>query len=116
MKPDKKGNVILESTGERQINSAGRLLFEERVARCGYDADYFDRLSLLLLFAHIRAPSGMRTTALDRRRISARILNALSKRITLRPQLLCQNFVDNRNLQTRLGRLRFTEGATANHR
>src|SRR6266508_1522049 len=52
-KPNKKGNVALESTRERQVNSANRLFFEERVARCRYDADYFDRLSLLLFFNYI---------------------------------------------------------------
>src|SRR5437667_7738716 len=104
-KPNKKGNVILESTREWQVNSANRLLFEERVARCRHDADYFDRISLLLLFTHIRAPSGVGTSALGRRCISPCILNALSKGITIRPEFLCQNFVNNRDLRTGLGRL-----------
>src|SRR6266511_3804128 len=115
-KPNKKGNVALESTRERQVNSAGRFLFEERVARCRHDADYFDCLLLLLLFTHIRAPSGVGTSVLDRRRTCPRILNALSKRITIRPELLCQNFVNNRHLWTGLSRLRFGERATPNHR
>src|SRR5437870_7128931 len=78
-KPNKKGNVALESTRERQVNSAGRFLFEERVARCRHDADYFDRLFLLFLFIQIRAPSSMgASTALSRLRTCARVLNPLS--------------------------------------
>src|SRR6266498_232415 len=115
-KPNKKENVALESTRERQVNSACRFLFEERVARCRYDADYFDRLFLLLLFIQIRAPSMDASVALGRRRTCAHILNALSKRITIRPELLCQNFVNNRDLWTGLSRLRFGERATPNHR
>src|SRR5439155_5075855 len=55
------------------------------------------------------------SAALGRRRIFARILNALSKRITLRPELLCENLVNNSNLGAGLGRLCFRERATPNH-
>src|ERR1700726_1227419 len=116
MEPNKKGNIALKSTRERQVNSAGRLLFKERVASCRHDADYFNRLVPLPLFIQVSASSRVRATAAGRRRVLARILDALSKRITIRPELLCQNFIDNRDLRTRLGRLRFGERATTNHR
>src|SRR5437667_12570201 len=93
-KPNKKGNVILESTRERQVNPAGRLLFEERVARCRHNADYFDRLCRLLLFTHIGAASDVTTfAALGRWGICRRVLNVLSKRITSRPKFLRRYFV-----------------------
>src|SRR6266478_1788588 len=96
-KPNKKGNVALESTRERQVNSAGRFLFEERVARCRHDADYFDRLFLLFLFIQIRAPSSMGAS-------------------TTPPALLCQLFVTPRYLWTALCRLRFCESPPPPHR
>src|SRR5437588_3200248 len=117
MKPDKKRSVALESTRERQVNSASLLLFEKRVARCRHDADYFDRLSLLLLFTHIGAAPDVTTfAALSRWRICRRVLNVLSKRISIWPQFLCQNFVDDRDFRAGLSRLRFGERATANDR
>src|SRR5437588_5708860 len=108
MKPDKKRSVALESTRERQVNSASLLLFEKRVARCRHDADYFDRLFLLLPFTHIGAPSSVgASAALGRWRICAGILNVLPQRIPIRPEFLCQNFVNDRDFQTGLGCLRF---------
>src|ERR1700693_6502238 len=116
MEPNKKRNIALESTRERQVNPAGRILFEEGVARCRHDANDFDRLVLLFRFIQVSAPADVAAAAsLGRRRIWICILNALSERITIRPEFLCQNFVDDRNLRTGLGRLRFGERATANH-
>src|SRR5207244_3015039 len=116
MEPNEERNVALESARERQVNSANRFFFKKRVARCRHDADYFNRLSLLLIFTYIGASSSVGTSAaLSRRRIFGRVLNALSKRITLRPELLCENFVNNRDLGTGLGRLCFGKHATSNH-
>ena len=38
---------------------AGRLLFEQRVTRRRYDADYLDRLFLFLPFIQIGAPASV---------------------------------------------------------
>src|SRR5438270_253583 len=117
MKPDKKRNVALESARERQVNPASWLFFEERVASCRHDADYFNRLSPLLFFTHIGAASDVTTfAALGRCRICRRVLNVLTKRITIRPKFLRQNFVNDRDFGAGLGRLRFGERATANDR
>src|SRR5260370_8594653 len=104
MEPDKKGSIDLESTRERQVDRAARLLlFKKLVARCRDDSDYFDRLFLLLLFTQIAARStGGASAALGRQRIFARILNALSNRITARPTFLVQDSVNDPNLPPRL--------------
>src|SRR5215472_18012982 len=111
MKPNDKENIALESARERQVNPADRFfLFEERMPRRRHNADYFDRLFLLLAFIHIGAPSNMSALAtLGRWRICRRILNPLSERVRIGPEFLCQNFVNNRHLRTGLGRLSFRE-------
>src|SRR4029077_2773178 len=104
-KPNEIRNVTLKPTRERQVNPANRFLrFKQRVARCRNDTDDFHAL---FLFA---VNIGARSTLL------VRILDTLSKRITDRPEFLCQNFVNYRDLWTGLGRLRFSEPATPSHR
>src|SRR6266404_7247238 len=116
MKPNEKRRAVLESTRERQIDPTGRFLFEQGVARGRYDTDYLNRFFFRFRFSRILAASDVTTSAaLGRRRICSRILNALSKRIAIRPDFLCQNFVNNRDLRTSLGGLRFGERATADH-
>src|SRR5215472_3759301 len=114
MKPNDKENIALESARKRQVNSSNRFfLFEERMPRRRHNADYFDRLFLLLAFIHIGAPSDMPAlAALGRGRICSRILNPLSERVRIGPKFLCQNFVNNRHLRTGLGRLSFGKRAT----
>src|SRR5262245_63077058 len=117
MEPNKIRNVALESARERQINSAGRLLFKKRVTRGWDDSDDFNRLVLLFRFIQIGASSSVGTAGILRRwRICRRVLNALSERVAVRPKFLSQNFVDHRDLRTGLGRFRFGEGATTHDR
>ena len=59
MKANEKENIALESASERQINPAGQLLFKQGNASGWHNADYFDRLLLLLAFIQIGAPSNM---------------------------------------------------------
>src|SRR5437667_6374998 len=61
------------------------------------------------------SPSVGASATLGGGRVFACVLNALTKRITLRPELLCENFVNNRDLGTGLGRLCFGKHATSNH-
>ena len=85
MKTNKKRSVALESTREWQIDSTGRLLFEQGVARRRYDTDDFNRLVLLPFFVQIRAPASVgASAALNRWGICSRILNSLSKRVAVR--------------------------------
>src|SRR5262249_52200420 len=100
-KPNEIGNVALKSTCERQINSADRLLrLKQRVARRRNDPDDLNGLILSV---------GIGSTLL------VSILNALSKRVTIRPEFLCQDFVNNRDPWTGLSCLRFSEHATTSY-
>src|SRR3984893_10843024 len=117
MEPNKKRNVALESTREWQVDRATQLLLlEKRVARCRRDADYFDRIFLLLLSIQIGADFSVDApAALGHRRIFARILNALSERVTVRPKFFGKNFINDGHLWTRLRCFRFGERAAADH-
>src|SRR5207248_486019 len=115
---DKKGNVALESTRKREVNRAVRLFVSKKiVAGYGNDPDYFDRLVLLLLFTQLGARStGGASATLPRRRIFARILNALSKSVAIRPKPFGQRLINDCHSRTRLCRLRLGKCATTQHR
>ena len=81
--------------------------FQTVVPRCWNDADYFDRLVLLLLSHSALVPT-CGACACPTAYLRPHI-DALSKRITIRPEFLCQNFVNDRDLRTGLGRLRLSE-------
>src|SRR5262249_39670231 len=103
-KPNEIRNVALKPTRERQVNPAHWFLrFKQRMARCRNDTDDFHAL---FFFA---VNIGARST------LFVCILDTLSDCITIRPEFLCQNLVNYRDLRAGLGRLRFSEPTTPSH-
>jgi hypothetical protein len=94
---DEERNIALESARERNVDLPGRI-FLEKLLRCrGDDTDDFDGFLGGRGATKVGVSSDPRPAALGAGRVVARVLNALTECIAVRPKFFREDVVNDGN-------------------